>query len=103
MSNDAAAKAPATRRTIGRYISENTGWGFNLVVSNILFWLTGFPTYRDYGYSSENYNEKGGIPSGGQGSGVFVVTIVLMLLCYIVYFSRMYNYLTTTDEEDHED
>ncbi|CAK4072775.1 unnamed protein product [Aphanomyces euteiches] len=85
------------KRTVVGYIQDNVGWGFNLVVSNILFWLTGFPTVRDYGYSSENYDENGGIPSGGEGSGVFVITLVLMVICYIVYFGRMVTFLTSKD------
>ncbi|KAF0698643.1 Aste57867_10737 [Aphanomyces stellatus] len=84
-------------RTVLGYILDNQGWGFNLIISNILFWLTGFPTVRDYGYSSTNYDENGGIPSGGEGSGVFVITLVLMIVCYLVYFSRMYNFLTAKE------
>ncbi|KAG9401508.1 hypothetical protein AC1031_009370 [Aphanomyces cochlioides] len=79
------------KRTVVGYIQDNVGWGFNLVVSNILFWLTGFPTVRDYGYSSENYDENG-------GSGVFVITLVLMVICYIVYFGRMFKFLTSKDD-----
>ncbi|KAF0715126.1 hypothetical protein DYB37_007589 [Aphanomyces astaci] len=96
MSSPAATAAP--KRTVLAYIQDNTGWGFNLVVSNILFWLTGFPIYRDYGYSNVHYNEKGGIASGGEGSGVFVITLVLMLICYLVYFGRMISFLTEKGE-----
>ncbi|OQS02893.1 hypothetical protein THRCLA_21292 [Thraustotheca clavata] len=90
------------KRTIGKYISNNVGWAFNLLCSNLLFWLAGFPTVQKYGYSSTNYDEYGGIPSGGEGSGVFIVTLVLMCLCYIIYFSRMIAYLQS-DEPHHDE
>ncbi|EQC37448.1 hypothetical protein SDRG_05051 [Saprolegnia diclina VS20] len=89
------------KRTVGKYINSNYGWAFNLIASNILFWLAGFPTVQKYGYSSDNYDIYGGIPSGGEGSGVFIVTLVLMCICYIVYFGRMAAYLLS--DEPHKD
>ncbi|OQR84640.1 hypothetical protein ACHHYP_13136 [Achlya hypogyna] len=90
------------KRTIGKYLSNNVGWAFNFICSNILFWLAGFPAVQKYGYSSENYDAYGGIPSGGEGSGVFIVTLVLMVMNYVIFFGRMFAYLSSS-EPHHED
>ncbi len=84
----------ASKRTIGGFLNENYGWTFNLLSTHAMFWAVGFPLVLDYGYSNKNYNEKGGIPSGSEGSGAFIVTLVVCLLCTMIYIFRFFSFMT---------
>lgn len=88
-ANDVAlVKKPS----IGGFVSDNYGWTFNLLTTHAMFWAVGFPLVLDYGYSSGNFNEKGGIPSGSEGSGAFPVTLFICALCTLIYILRLVSY-----------
>jgi hypothetical protein len=87
-------------KTIGGFIRDNYGWNFNLVATHAMFWAVGFPIALDYGYSSDNYNEKGGIPSGSEGSGAFVITLFTCLLCTLIYIFRLVSYFKGKEHEE---
>ena len=50
--------------------------------SHLLFWYFGFQAFNDYGYGGDasSANNAGAIVSGPSGSGVFPVSLVLMLV-----------------------
>lgn len=85
--------APTDRRSLLGFVQNNYGWTLNLVLTHAMFWAVGLPVALDYGYSSKNYNEKGGIPSGSEGSGAFVVTLFICLLCTLIYIIRFFSYM----------
>ena len=98
MSSDLVTKKP----TIGGFIQNNYGWTFNLLTTHAMFWAVGFPLALDYGYSSKNFNEKGGIPSGSEGSGAFPVTLFICALCTVIYFARLASYLSSGNSAKHD-
>ncbi|KAJ0391092.1 hypothetical protein P43SY_002704 [Pythium insidiosum] len=87
------AAATTKQLSLWGFISNNYGWTFNLLATHAMFWAVGFPLVLDYGYSNSNYNEKGGIPSGAEGSGAFIVTLFICVLCTIIYVLRLVSYL----------
>lgn len=88
------------KKTLGNFLCSNFGWTFNFVVIHILFWAQGLPTFIKYGYNNESYNSKGGIESGGNGSGVFIVTLVLFLSTTLIYLNQIKNYFTGSEKSD---
>ncbi|DAZ99681.1 TPA: hypothetical protein N0F65_001918 [Lagenidium giganteum] len=82
------------KRSLGGFISNNYGWTFNLLATHAMFWAVGFPLVLDYGYSNDNYDEKGAIPSGAEGSGAFVVTLFVCALCTLIYVLRFASYMS---------
>lgn len=83
---------PVPKKSLVSFVRENMGWTFNLATTQAMFWAVGFPIAKDYGYKSSNYNSKGGIPSGSEGSGAYVVTLFVCVLCTVVYAARLYSY-----------
>lgn len=94
------ASAPC-KNTVWGFITNNYGWTFNLLATHAMFWAVGFPLALNYGYSSDNYDEKGAIPSGSDGSGAFVVTLFICCLCSLIYVLRLAAFLMgkSTHEE----
>lgn len=80
------------KKSLRTFVGENMGWTFNLLTTQAMFWAVGFPLAKDYGYASSEYNERGGIPSGSQGSGAYVVTLFVCALCTLVYGFRLVSY-----------
>ena len=85
------------------FLGENIGWTYNLVMSQILFWVYGFPAGTKYGYSDEwektaaddnhyTVDGFGSIPSGPGGSGVVVISTCLVVLATIAFLSKAYNF-----------
>lgn len=90
---DPAASMPsAPRKSIINFVRENMGWTFNLITTQLLFWLVGFPIGYHYGYTSTEYDAKGAMPSGPEGSGAYVVTLFVCALCTAVYLLRLLSY-----------
>lgn len=58
-------------------------WIFALLFSHILFWTVGFQPDLERIYNDNHYNHDGGIPSGPSGSGVFVISVMLMVVATI--------------------
>ena len=79
------------------FLSNNIGWTFNFVVAQILFWAIGFPVVLEYGYSNTSYNSKGGIPSGPEGSGVFIISTVLCFLATTIYLLQIKTYFCSSN------
>ncbi|TMW62895.1 hypothetical protein Poli38472_005513 [Pythium oligandrum] len=92
---------PTKKPTLWGFVSSNYGWTFNLLATHAMFWAVGFPLVLDYGYSNDNYDDKGGIPSGSEGSGAFIVTLFICILCTIIYFTRLAMFLL--GKAEHED
>ncbi|CCI44087.1 unnamed protein product [Albugo candida] len=80
-------------RTVLSFLQENYGWTFNLLATHAMFWAVGLPIGLDYGYSSNNYDEKGGVPSGSLGSGAFVITLFVCCLCTLTYAMKLTMHL----------
>ena len=78
--------------SVTNFLANNVGWTFNFITAHILWWAVGFPTVLEYGYSDSNFNSKGGIPSGGSGSGVFIITLVVVLLTTIIFLKQIRDY-----------
>lgn len=86
-------------KSFGGFLGNNIGWTFNFVAIQILFWWQGFPTVLKYGYSNDEFNSKGGIPSGGDGSGVFIITVLLFIVTTIIYVARIKAYFCECDDK----
>ncbi|KAF1333996.1 hypothetical protein FI667_g2242, partial [Globisporangium splendens] len=93
MSAAAENAIVAKKPTVLGFVSNNYGWTFNLLTTHAMFWAVGLPIALDYGYSSKNFNAKGGIPSGSEGSGAFPVTLFICSLCTLVYVLRFISYM----------
>lgn len=79
-------------KSIIHFITDNSGWTFNLITTHLTWWIVGFPIALEYGYSSDAYDGKGALPSGPEGSGVYIVTLFVCALCTAVYFMRLASY-----------
>ncbi|KAJ8598667.1 hypothetical protein CTAYLR_003079 [Chrysophaeum taylorii] len=58
-------------------------WMFVFFFAHLLFWLVGFQWDPARIYSDNHYNHDGGIPSGPSGSGVFIISSMLMVVATI--------------------
>ncbi|GMF37096.1 unnamed protein product [Phytophthora fragariaefolia] len=88
----AASTTSAPQKSIIHFITDNSGWTFNLITTHLMWWIVGFPIAMDYGYSSSSYDAKGALPSGPEGSGAYVVTLFICVLCTTVYMARFISY-----------
>ncbi|CAM9482552.1 unnamed protein product [Scytosiphon promiscuus] len=70
--------------TAVHFVKNNGGWMFNLVMAHLLFWLFGFTALLEYGYSDLNQSSSGQIVSGPSGSGVGIITTLLMAVATLV-------------------
>ncbi|RLN48082.1 hypothetical protein BBJ28_00003050 [Nothophytophthora sp. Chile5] len=91
MDPEASTSAPQAK-SLRHFITDNSGWTFNLITTQLLFWIVGFPLGLKYGYSNDQYDAKGAIPSGSEGSGAYVVTLFVCALCTAVYIARLVSY-----------
>ena len=66
-----------------------------------MFWVYGFPVWRDYGYTDKQ-NDEGGYPSGQFGSGVAIITLILAIVCTLIYLSQILEYVNREEEDDEE-
>lgn len=64
------------------------GATFNLFFAHLIFWIFGFPAGEEYGYNDDNRHEDGHIPSGPSGSGIFVITLVLVIVATVIFLIR---------------
>lgn len=60
-----------------------------MAATNALFWARAFPLVLQYGYSDNNQNDKGGIPSGPSGEGIFPVVLILEIAVMLIYIDLM--------------
>lgn len=70
-------------------------WMFVLFFSHFLFWLEGMPNYSgdaSHFYSNGKYNGDGGIPSGGFGSGVFPISLILTVVSTVTVGVKAYHF-----------
>lgn len=74
------------------FVKNNGGWMFNLVMSHLLFWLFGFTALLEYGYSDLNQSAGGQIKSGPSGSGVGIITTLLMAVASVVVVVKAARY-----------
>mmetsp|Transcript_26550 Transcript_26550/g.62319 ORF Transcript_26550/g.62319 Transcript_26550/m.62319 type:complete len:186 (-) Transcript_26550:181-738(-) len=74
--------------TFGASIDNNKGATFNLFFAHVIFWAFGFPAGLDHGYDDASKHEDGQIPSGPSGSGIFIITLVLVSLATIIFLVR---------------
>ncbi|CEG36534.1 uncharacterized protein PHALS_03082 [Plasmopara halstedii] len=90
---DSTSSMPALpNKSIVHFITNNYGWTFNLITTHLMWWIVGFPIALEYGYSSDAYDGKGALPSGPEGSGVYIVTLFVCALCTVVYITRLASY-----------
>ena len=74
----------------------STGWTFNFVFANVLFWVYGFTALLDNGYT-DNKDERaqkglGAIISGPSGSGVGIITTMLFVVGTLQFFKKFMRY-----------
>ncbi|GMH73852.1 hypothetical protein TrLO_g2380 [Triparma laevis f. longispina] len=71
------------------FVLSNVGWTFNFVFSQALFWGYGFPALSDHGYDDAEKSPAsfGGIPSGPSGSGVAIISTMLMVVGALAWSS----------------
>lgn len=84
---------------------ENITWTFLFLITQLEFWFYGFPAAVEYGYSDYdgtkiNDASSGELVSGPRGSGVVIVTGILMFAVFFSYVRQIINYLTEEEEED---
>ncbi|CAN0103238.1 unnamed protein product, partial [Heterosigma akashiwo] len=65
------------------------GWTFNFFFAHLLFWIYGIPTAAKYGYSDHEKNGDGGIPSGPSGSGVFPISLLLVVIASFAWVGKL--------------
>lgn len=82
------------------FLKTNYGWTFNLLATHAMFWAVGFPLVMEHGYSDTNYNDRGGIASGPEGSGAFVVTLFVCVLCTAIYVLKFASYMGAKSKVD---
>ncbi|CAM9675135.1 unnamed protein product, partial [Choristocarpus tenellus] len=70
--------------TAKAFIGSNVPWLFNVLFAHILFWVYGAPALIDYGYSDLNQDSSGSLQSGPSGSGVGIVSGLLMSIGTLV-------------------
>ena len=71
------------------FVANNFGWSINFIFAHVLFWAVAFGKYDSFGYTDElsGIDENGGYPSGPAGSGVFPISLTLMIVGTITYFN----------------
>jgi len=85
-------------KTLTNFVSDNIGLTLNIVVGHLLFWTLGFPDTVDNGYNDIPAMD-GSIKSGPSGSGVFPITLLLVVLSTAMWFGKMYSYFTVEKED----
>eukprot|EP00903_Cladosiphon_okamuranus_P017083 g15742.t1 len=83
--------------TMVHFVKNNGGWMFNLIFAHLLFWLFGFTALLDYGYSDLNQSASGQIKSGPSGSGVGIITTLLMCIATVVVVIKAIRYDPNAD------
>ncbi|CBJ28103.1 conserved unknown protein [Ectocarpus siliculosus] len=78
--------------TMVHFVKNNGGWMFNLVFAHLLFWLFGFTALLEFGYSDLNQDSSGQIKSGPSGSGVGIITTLLMAVGTLVVVAKAIRY-----------
>jgi hypothetical protein len=86
-------------KSVMNFVCERSNWIGNLVFAHVLFWVFGATTFIDYGYgsSSENTDSTGALQSGPYGSGVFPVSLVLMLVATFSVTNQAIAYFSTPE------
>ncbi|CAN0332341.1 unnamed protein product [Hapterophycus canaliculatus] len=79
-----ALKVEGFGPTTVHFVKNNGGWMFNLIMAHLLFWLFGFTALLEFGYSDLNQNGSGQIRSGPSGSGVGIISTLLMAVATLV-------------------
>mmetsp|Transcript_20715 Transcript_20715/g.29962 ORF Transcript_20715/g.29962 Transcript_20715/m.29962 type:complete len:102 (-) Transcript_20715:372-677(-) len=74
---------------LSTFVGLQIGWTFNFVFAHILFWAFGLPTVVEYGYDDEKKGSWGNIPSGPSGSGVFPISLILMVGATLTIIKKM--------------
>lgn len=75
-----------TRTRCGSAVSREYSFLFNFLFAHLLFWAIAFPVVLDYGY--ENDISGGQEPHGSQGSGVFIIALVLVIVATALFMFR---------------
>uniref|UniRef100_A0A6U4K512 Uncharacterized protein n=1 Tax=Phaeomonas parva TaxID=124430 RepID=A0A6U4K512_9STRA len=77
------------------YPWSNGGWTMLFVLGHILFWVYGFTAINEFGYTDSNkYDEgptdlgTGGVASGPSGSGVFMISLFLVIPITLIYIKQ---------------
>jgi hypothetical protein len=98
---------------IMEFIGNNLGWTYNFIVSNILFWVYGFTVGVKYGFNDVNFKAAadedisyavsgyGSIPSGPSGSGVLIISTLLVLGATVSFLSKAYHFHPTMTKREH--
>mmetsp|Transcript_8562 Transcript_8562/g.17725 ORF Transcript_8562/g.17725 Transcript_8562/m.17725 type:complete len:94 (-) Transcript_8562:134-415(-) len=78
------------------FLMANIGWSLVFTFAQILFWVYGFPALHDYGYDDANKlagsGGFGSIPSGPSGSGVGIISTILMVVGTLSWGSSFLAY-----------
>ncbi|CAM9370182.1 unnamed protein product [Discosporangium mesarthrocarpum] len=96
MSQREALRVKGFVPTVKAFLGSELPWLFNLIMAHLLFWLYGAPALIEYGYSDLSQNSSGGIPSGPAGSGVGIVTGLLMALGTCIVAVKAVSFFSCT-------
>ena len=82
-------------KTVMNFVCDRSNWIGNLLFAHLLFWYFGFQAFLDYSYGDDagSANSAGAIVSGPSGSGVFPVTLVLMLVATFSVSSQFVSFV----------
>lgn len=76
------------------FVKDELLWTALCVLSNLVFWVYGYPLEIKFGYSNYidemelNTSGVGGIPSGPSGSGAVVITAFVMIYASFIWLMK---------------
>eukprot|EP00518_Triparma_eleuthera_P000088 CAMPEP_0182456916 /NCGR_PEP_ID=MMETSP1319-20130603/2618_1 /TAXON_ID=172717 /ORGANISM="Bolidomonas pacifica, Strain RCC208" /LENGTH=163 /DNA_ID=CAMNT_0024655265 /DNA_START=38 /DNA_END=529 /DNA_ORIENTATION=+ len=76
-----------------KFMLKEPGWSFNFIMAHLLFWAFGVPTGWEYGYDDTNLHKTdGNIPSGPSGSGVVIISMLLVMMATTMFGLKVFHY-----------
>jgi len=83
---------PHSHTTATAPCDGHTGWTFNFVFAHVLWWVVAFPNLLDYGYTDAEQDADGSIASGPSGSGVVIISGMLVAVSTWTYLQKIMGY-----------
>merc|ERR1711998_531594 len=89
---------PIQQFKIYLFVMDDLLWSLIFMLSQLFFWIWGWPNYIEYGYKDwmdathVNEESSGSIVSGPSGSGIFPVSTLLMIFAMVIWTGRYFLY-----------
>ena len=87
------SKATPAHPVVQFCLHKEPHWMFVFLFAHLLLWLVGFQWDPARVYSDNHFNHDGGIPSGPSGSGVFVISVMLMVIATITVTAKAVTFV----------